>query len=122
MGFELYSINIIYGHFQGFFLEGARWDRERHCLAEMSSKQLHDQLPIILFQPAVYHDMPQSQGRGSEDEMNYECPVYRTSERGGTLSTTGHSSNYILDLMLPSRHPTHHWVCRGAAALTQLDD
>ncbi|XP_064093936.1 uncharacterized protein LOC135206506 [Macrobrachium nipponense] len=37
----------------GFFLEGARWDREQHCLVEMAPKQLHDQLPIILFQPAV---------------------------------------------------------------------
>ncbi|KAK3881286.1 hypothetical protein Pcinc_014272 [Petrolisthes cinctipes] len=114
----------------GFFLEGARWDRKHHCLAEMSSKQLHDQLPIILFQPAIYPSTPHSQdamggsdmSRDGEDEMKYECPVYRTSERGGTLSTTGHSSNYILDLMLPSRHQTHHWVCRGAAALTQLDD
>ncbi|XP_066944541.1 dynein axonemal heavy chain 3-like [Macrobrachium rosenbergii] len=103
----------------GFFLEGARWDREQHCLVEMAPKQLHDQLPIILFQPAV---LPEGATLGKE-EVNgvYRCPVYRTSERRGTLSTTGHSSNYILDLVLPSPLPSTHWITRGAAALTQLD-
>ena len=56
------------------------------------------------------------------EKEGYWCPVYRTSQRSGTLSTTGHSSNYILDLLLPSSHPPQHWVCRGTAALTQLDD
>ncbi|XP_042221034.1 dynein axonemal heavy chain 3-like isoform X7 [Homarus americanus] len=112
----------------GFFLEGARWDREQHCLAEMSAKQLHDQLPIILFQPAALPDMSHHEGVSckyedqAEEKGMYHCPVYRTSERSGTLSTTGHSSNYILDLILPSSLPCHHWVSRAAAALTQLDD
>ncbi|XP_042219579.1 uncharacterized protein LOC121864578 [Homarus americanus] len=112
----------------GFFLEGARWDREQHCLAEMSAKQLHDQLPIILFQPAALPDMSHHEGVSckyedqAEEKGMYHCPVYHTSERSGTLSTTGHSSNHILDLILPSSLPCHHWVSRAAAALTQLDD
>lgn len=48
-------------HPQGFFLEGARWDREQRCLVDMVAKQLHDQLPIILFQPAP---MPEEEGGG----------------------------------------------------------
>ncbi|ROT76025.1 putative dynein heavy chain 3, axonemal [Penaeus vannamei] len=107
----------------GFFLEGARWDREQRCLVDMVAKQLHDQLPIILFQPAP---MPEEEGgpAAAEEEVPgmYRCPVYRTSDRSGTISTTGHSSNYILDLILPSQLPQSYWVARGAAALTQLDD
>ncbi|XP_050716714.1 dynein axonemal heavy chain 3-like isoform X3 [Eriocheir sinensis] len=103
----------------GFFLEGAQWDREKRSLTEMSKKKLHDQLPVILFQPAVF---PEGSDNCGFEENGYFCPVYRTSQRSGSFSTTGHSSNFILDLLLPSSHPPQHWVCRGAAALTQLDE
>ncbi|XP_063587791.1 dynein axonemal heavy chain 3-like [Penaeus indicus] len=108
----------------GFFLEGARWDREQRCLVDMVPKQLHDQLPIILFQPAPMPEEDEGGPAAAEEEVPgmYRCPVYRTSDRSGTISTTGHSSNYILDLILPSQLPQSYWVARGAAALTQLDD
>ncbi|KAJ0405408.1 hypothetical protein ATCC90586_009447 [Pythium insidiosum] len=99
---------------RGLFLEGAKWCKTEGSLAESDAKVLFSLAPVILFRPV------------RKSEMNllncYTCPVYKTSERRGTLSTTGHSTNFICYIRLPSNKPESHWVARGVAMLTQLDD
>uniref|UniRef100_A0A8C5EV90 Dynein heavy chain n=1 Tax=Gouania willdenowi TaxID=441366 RepID=A0A8C5EV90_GOUWI len=97
-------------YINGLFLDGARWDRQRYILAEQEPKALFDPMPIIWLKPGEwYNPLP-------------GCPLYKTSERKGTLSTTGHSTNFILSMMLPTQQPPKHWVKRGVAMLCQLDD
>lgn len=60
-------------------------------------------------------------------DSQYECPTYVTSLRAGTLSTTGHSTNFILTLELQCNPEgkkevtPEHWIKRSVALLSQLD-
>ncbi|XP_058804505.1 dynein axonemal heavy chain 1-like [Phymastichus coffea] len=95
----------------GLFLEGCRWDGE--SLAESLPKELFTEMRPILMIPEVNH---QKATTGI-----YECPVYKTVLRAGTLSTTGHSTNFVLSMEIPSREPPAHWTTRGVALICSLD-
>jgi dynein heavy chain len=45
---------------------------------------------------------------------------YKTLTRAGTLSTTGHSTNFICTVELSSRVEPSHWINRGVALFTAL--
>ncbi|XP_066919650.1 dynein axonemal heavy chain 12-like [Clytia hemisphaerica] len=98
----------------GLFLEGARWDWDKGVLAESYPKILHDTMPVIWVKPGKMSEI--------KERKVYTCPVYKTSERKGTLSTTGHSTNYVMPLILDTEIDQRHWVKRGVALLCGLDD
>ncbi|OQR93149.1 dynein heavy chain [Achlya hypogyna] len=99
---------------RGLFLEGCRWNKVESRLAESLPKVLFTLGPVLWFRPTRKSDLV--------IRKSYNCPVYKTSERRGTLSTTGHSTNFICFIRLPSHLPEAHWVARGVAMLSQLDD
>eukprot|EP00611_Tribonema_gayanum_P031946 TRINITY_DN936_c3_g1_i2.p1 TRINITY_DN936_c3_g1~~TRINITY_DN936_c3_g1_i2.p1 ORF type:complete len:262 (+),score=68.00 TRINITY_DN936_c3_g1_i2:1763-2548(+) len=99
----------------GLYLEGARWDKDEHTLAESYPKVLFSLAPIIWFRPMRKEELVL--------EPHYNCPVYKTSDRRGVLSTTGHSTNFICYIRMASTDiPESHWVMRGVCMLTTLDD
>ena len=99
---------------QGLFMEGARWDSAAQSIAESEPKVLYTQMP------AIWLKVAESSALGSTDTGFYICPLYRTAKRMGTLSTTGHSTNFVMGMTLPSNKPSEHWVKRGVAMLCAL--
>lgn len=96
----------------GMFLEGARWGTEIHALTESKPKELYSDLPLIQLLPVADRVQPKS--------GIYNCPLYKVLSRRGTLSTTGHSTNYVMPLELPSNEEEAVWIRAGVAAFLSL--
>lgn len=98
----------------GLYLEGCGWDLKNQTLCESEQRVLFSKAPCMWLQPYETREMP--------TVPHYACPLYRTAERRGTLATTGHSTNFVMFVKLPSDLPSNHWVMRGVALLSQLSD
>eukprot|EP00658_Telonema_sp_P-2_P035942 TRINITY_DN26074_c0_g1_i3.p1 TRINITY_DN26074_c0_g1~~TRINITY_DN26074_c0_g1_i3.p1 ORF type:complete len:238 (+),score=41.91 TRINITY_DN26074_c0_g1_i3:147-860(+) len=97
-------------YIHGLFLEGARWDPAGHHLDESNPKELYTLFPPIHLNPVSKRVVPL--------DGIYKSPCYKVLTRAGTLSTTGHSTNYVCPLEIPSVHPESHWIARGVAPVS----
>jgi dynein heavy chain len=106
-------------HIHGLFLQGCGWDSQAGQLRESEPDVLFMPLPVIWLEPMGSAEVPKI----VLERNLYPCPLYKTSERKGTLSTTGHSTNWVKNYPLrqPLPEPSH-WISRGVALLCMLDD
>jgi len=120
-----YTVPEIGCYIYGLFMEGARWDDDRGCIHESLPKVLFDMFPVILM-------VPITKANDKTPPNVYNCPVYKTSERRGVLSTTGHSTNFVMTMQVPILADDDdettwddtetYWIRRGTAMLTGLDE
>ncbi|KAI8791757.1 dynein heavy chain 1 axonemal [Biomphalaria glabrata] len=100
-------------YIEGLFLEGARFNAITQFLWESVPKELYFSMPPIWLIP--------TSNRVEPLKGIYHCPVYKTLTRAGTLSTTGHSTNFVFTVELPSSKPERYWIKRGVALMCALD-
>jgi dynein heavy chain len=98
----------------GLFMEAGRFDRETMLMDDSKTRVLFDEMPCIWLKPVITEDY--------NPTNVYNCPLYKTSIRAGTLSTTGHSTNFVVALPIPTSMPENHWIRRGCAMLCMLDE
>uniref|UniRef100_G1KEF2 AAA+ ATPase domain-containing protein n=1 Tax=Anolis carolinensis TaxID=28377 RepID=G1KEF2_ANOCA len=96
----------------GLYIDGACWSPITESLEELELHERFHALPDILFLPQKEEAVL----------LIYECPLYRTPQRSGMLSSTGVSTNFITAVSLPTLIAPSHWITRGVAMLCQLDD
>ncbi|CAD7963334.1 unnamed protein product [Amoebophrya sp. A120] len=98
----------------GLFLEGARFCNKAKYLRPSEPKVLYTPMPVMHFSPQLDRKTP---------ENCYRCPVYKVLSRRGVLMTTGHSTNFVLYLEVPSDEPgelKEKWIRAGVAAFLAL--
>ncbi|XP_064179132.1 dynein heavy chain 9, axonemal [Anguilla rostrata] len=87
----------------GLFMEGARWDTQAGIIAESRLKELTPSVPVI-FIKAIPVDK-------QETRNVYQCPVYKTRQRGPT---------YVWTFNLKTKENPSKWTLAGVALLLQI--
>ena len=100
----------------GLFLENGSYNPAFKRIDEALPRELHHKLPLLALCPVELRDS------GYDCEV-YRCPVYKTTQRQGELSTTGHSTNFIMYLDLPIEQGSRdRWIGRSTAVVLQPDN
>ena len=81
-------------YIHGLFLEGCGWDSKTLRLCESEPKVLYVNGPCIQLLPKKVDEVAEF--------PHFDCPLYRTADRRGVLATTGHSTNFVMFVKLPS--------------------
>jgi len=89
-------------YINGLYMEGARWDVQGSSVAESRLKELTPQMPVVLIK-AISQDR-------RETKNVYECPVYKTKDRGPT---------YVWTFNLKTKEKASKWILGGVAILLQ---
>ncbi|XP_043248669.1 dynein axonemal heavy chain 6 [Colletes gigas] len=95
----------------GLYIDAGRWDSESMVLVDANIGEMHPPLPVLHINPVL--ELP-------KDDPRYICPLYKTAVRAGVLSTTGHSTNFVVPVLLPSTKEQSYWILKGTALLIEI--
>jgi dynein heavy chain len=107
-------------YINGLFMDGARWDDDNMYVEDSFPKVLWSDMSPMWLKPLELAEDT------TDPNKVYQCPIYKTSDRKGVLSTSGHSSNFIMYVAINhscnGTHTEQFWTKRGVALITQTDD
>lgn len=97
----------------GLYAEGCRVNLETLSLTDNAVGQAYAQVPVLKYIPIEEDALT--------ERKQVSIPLYKTAARKGSLTTTGHSTNFITCVNMNSIEAQDFWTLRGAALLCQLD-
>jgi dynein heavy chain len=98
---ESHSRDGAYIH--GFSLQGARWNSDKNTVDKAKPKEMFCPMPVVNCK-AINVDKKEKVGI-------YECPVYKTEQRGPT---------YVFNAQLKTKSPAARWVMAGVALIMDV--
>ncbi|KAM9852522.1 dynein axonemal heavy chain 11 [Aulostomus maculatus] len=90
-------------YIHGLFMEGARWDTQSGVLSEAVLRDLTSSMPVLYVRAVPAEEL--------ELKSTYQCPVYRTKQRGST---------YVWTIPLRTKQPPAKWIIAGVALLLSV--
>ncbi|XP_054638441.1 dynein axonemal heavy chain 11 isoform X2 [Dunckerocampus dactyliophorus] len=90
-------------YIHGLFMEGARWDAQLGTIAEAVLRDLIPPMPVVYVRAVPAEEQ--------ELKNTYECPVYRTKQRGST---------FVWTFYLRTKQPPAKWILAGVALLLSV--
>ncbi|CAH1104335.1 unnamed protein product, partial [Psylliodes chrysocephalus] len=111
--YRIYEVPIDGVIVHGLFIDAGRWDFDVKQLVDAKPGEVNPPMPSLWLRPTT--TLP-------ENDHRYVSPLYKTSIRAGILSTTGHSTNFVIAVFVPSKQPPSFWILKGTAMLTQISD
>lgn len=103
----------------GLYLEGARWDFGNGVLEASLPREMYVAMPVLTCRAvvgAISKDLSSGAGNSKQGGAGlpgnvFECPVYRTQQRGSTL---------VFVSPLRTKVPPAKWVLAGVAMLMEV--
>ncbi|XP_066582837.1 dynein axonemal heavy chain 10 [Prorops nasuta] len=92
----------------GLYLEGARWDMEKHCLERSHPKILIEQLPILKVTPIESHRL--------RLQNTIKTPVYTTLDRNNAMGV-----GIVFEADLAATGHVSHWILQGVCLILNTD-
>lgn len=96
----------------GLYIEGCKWNYNSHMLDESDPKKLFVEMPMLHLAPVEDRVVPKT--------GIYRAPLYKVLSRTGTLSTTGHSTNFVIFMEIPTDKEQEYWIRAGVAGFLAL--
>ncbi|CAG0895270.1 unnamed protein product, partial [Cyprideis torosa] len=89
----------------GLFMEGARWDLATGFISDARLKELFPMVPVVYLKAIP---------KEKQDTRNiYECPVYKTRQRGPT---------YVWTLNLKTKEKPNKWIMAAESSVEEESD